>query len=551
MKIRIKSVAFLLALMLLFTGQMTTLASADQISAAIEDTAAYIHQTVRSPQVDSVGGEWAVLGLARSGYDVPDSYYEGYYRTVEAYVKETDGVLHDKKYTEYSRVILGLTAAGYDPTDVAGYDLTMALGDFEKTIWQGINGPIFALIALDSGNYVIPNNPAAAVQATRAMYVDEILSRQLPDGGFSLLGGSKDATDADYQADPDITAMALQALAKYRDRADVKKVTEEALACLSKLQNNQGGYASWNEDNVESVVQVIVALTELGIPLDDARFVKNGKTLSDNLLTFYVKGQGFRHTSGGGGSSQMATEQAFYALVAAQRAQEGKSSLYRMTDAVQAAVPAAEGDSSQGWPGKHLDVKAMPLTFSGKTFDDIGGHAARPAIEGLAARGIISGKTEKTFDPDATMTRAEFAAIIVRGLGLSGKASDVFADVPPASWYAGAVGSAYSYGIVAGTTPTAFNPNGTITREEAAAMITRAAKLTGMETAMTEGAVRDALAQFGDYTTSSAWARGSLAFCYQEDILSQEDMYIRPKEAIKRHEVAGMLFRLLGAANLL
>jgi uncharacterized protein YfaS (alpha-2-macroglobulin family) len=79
------------------------------------------------------------------------------------------------------------------------------------------------------------------------MYVDEILKRQLLDGGFSLFGGSEDATDADYQADPDITAMALQALAKYQDRADVKKVTEEALACLSKLQNSQGGYASWNE----------------------------------------------------------------------------------------------------------------------------------------------------------------------------------------------------------------------------------------------------------------------------------------------------------------
>lgn len=130
-------------------------------------------------------------------------------------------MLHEKKYTEYSRVILGLTAAGYDPTDVAGYDLTMALGDFDKTIWQGINGPIFALIALDCGNYVIPRNPEAVTQATRDMYVDEILRRQLSDGGFSLLGGSVSATAADEESDPDITAMALQALAKYRNRDDV------------------------------------------------------------------------------------------------------------------------------------------------------------------------------------------------------------------------------------------------------------------------------------------------------------------------------------------
>jgi hypothetical protein len=550
MKIQIKGIALLLALILVFTGQVTALAAEDQTSAAINDTAAYIHQTVKNPQVASVGGEWAVIGLARSGYDVPDSYYEDYYRTVEAYVKEAKGVLHDKKYTEYSRVILALTAAGYDPTDVAGYDLTKALGDFEKTIWQGINGPIFALIALDSGNYAIPENSGAAVQATRAMYVDEILKRQLPDGGFSLFGGSEDAADTDYQADPDVTAMALQALAKYQDRADVKKVTEEALACLSKLQNSKGGYASWNEDNVESVAQVIVALTELGIPLDDPRFVKNGKTLVDNLMTFYVKGQGFRHTLSSEGDNQMAAEQAFYALVAAQRVQEGKNSLYRMTDVTESEAPPQE-NTDIGLPGKHADVKAMVLAHPGKTFEDISRHEAQTSVEALAARGIISGKTEKIFDPDATMTRAEFATIIIRGLGLPGKTSNVFADVPANSWYAEAVGSAYSYGIVAGTTPTTFNPNGSITREEAAAMVARAAKLTGMETSMADNEVRDTLAQFVDYISSSGWARPSLAFCYREDILSQEDIDIRPKAAIKRYEVAEMLFSMLEAANLL
>ncbi len=550
MKIRIKGVALLLALILVFTGQITALAAEDQTSTAINDTAAYIHQTVKNPQVDSVGGEWAIIGLARSGYDVPDSYYEDYYRTVEAYVKEANGILHDKKYTEYSRVILALTAAGYDPTDVAGYDLTKALGDFEKTIWQGNNGPIFAPIALDSGNYAIPKNPNAALQATRTMYVDEILQRQLADGGFSLSGSSGGATDTDYQADPDITAMALQALAKYQDRADVKKVTEEALACLSKLQNSQGGYSSWDENNVESVVQVIVALTELGIPLDDLYFVKNGKTLVDNLMTFYVKGQGFCHTADSGESNLMATEQVFYALVAAQRAQEGKSSLYRMTDVTQSEAPPQE-NTGIGLLGKHTDVKTMVLAYPGKTFDDISSHAARSSIEALAARGIISGKTEKTFDADATMTRAEFASIIVRGLGLTGKTTDVFSDVPAGSWYAGAVGSAYSYGIVAGTSPTTFNPNGTITREEAGVMLASAAKLTGMETSLTQVEVRDVLAQFVDYTSSADWARPSLAFCYREDILSQEDIDIRPKAAIKRYEVAEMLFRMLKTANLL
>lgn len=553
MRVMKTGLSLLVALMILFGGGQAAHAAANQtVKAAIEDTAQYIYNTVKTPQVGSIGGEWAILGLARSEYKVPEKYYRDYYANVEAYVKERKGVLHDKKYTEYSRLTVALTSIGKDPRDVAGYNLLTPLGDFDKTIWQGINGPVWALIALDSGSYPMPQNPVAATQATRAMYVDEILSRQLSDGGFSLFGGIAGASAADEKSDPDITGMALQALAKYQDRDDVKKVTGEALECLSRLQNANGGFASWGAGNSESCVQVIVALTELGVPLDDPRFVKNGNTLLDNLLTFYLPGEGFLHTADRSGSNQMATEQGFYGLVAAQRAQEGKSSLYRMADDANAAAPAVETDTGEaGLPGRSSDVKIVPLTDPGKTFPDISAHVNRAEIEALAARGIISGKTDTSFDPDATMTRGEFAAIVVRGLGLSEKAGSVFADVPAQSWYAGYVGSAYSYGIVSGVSAGAFNPEGTITREEAAVMVARAAKLCGLDTALGAGAVRDMLAQFTDYITASDWARPSLAFCYREDILSRADLEIRPGAAIKRCEVAGMLFRLLGAASLL
>ena len=174
---------------------------------------------------------------------------------------------------------------------MAGYNLLTPLGDFSKTIWQGINGPVWALIALDSGNYAMPQNSDASTQATRQMYIDEILSRQLTDGGFSLMGGTTAADSGNQISDPDITGMALQALAKYQDQLKVKEATEKALACLSKMQKDNGGFASWGTANSESCVQVIVALTELGISLDDVRFVKNGNTLEDNLLTFYRVGK--------------------------------------------------------------------------------------------------------------------------------------------------------------------------------------------------------------------------------------------------------------------
>ena len=103
--------AFVLALSLttgLLTGAQAAV-SKETLNEAVQDTAEYMYRTVQNPQVWSIGGEWAVLGLARSGYDVPDSYYQDYYATVEAYVTACDGKLHDKKYTEYSRVIVDLS----------------------------------------------------------------------------------------------------------------------------------------------------------------------------------------------------------------------------------------------------------------------------------------------------------------------------------------------------------------------------------------------------------------------------------------------------------
>ena len=551
-RMRKRGLSLLLALLLLLGLSVNAFASVseDTLGNAVTDTAQYMYKTVKSPQVGSIGGEWAVLGLARSGYPVPEEYYQDYYATVEAYVQACGGVLHDKKYTEYSRIIVALSSIGKDARNVAGYDLTKALGDYDKTIWQGLNGPIWALIALDSRNYPMPQNPEAKTQTTRQMYIDRILECQLDDGGWSLFGGTSAASAGDGVSDPDITGMALQALAKYQDQSAVAKATQEALDCMSKQQSSDGGFASWGTANSESVVQMIVALCELGIPLDDPRFVKNGNTMLDNLMTYYLPGNGFLHTANGSGSNQMASEQAFYGLVAAQRAAQGKNSLYRMGDAI-SITKGEDQQAGAGLEGKHADVNAQPIISPGKTFDDISAHVNQPAIEALASRGIITGYNDTTFGPEDTMTRAQFATIVVRALGLPLAATDNFTDVSAGAWYASYVGTAYTYGIVNGTSATTFNPNGTITRQEAAAMVARAAKLCGMDTAMDTAAIRDMLAQFGDYVTTSEWARESLAFCYNADILNQSELNIQPKVAIKRCEIAQMLFNLLGSAKLL
>jgi hypothetical protein len=542
-----RGLRFLVILALLFSLSVSAFAAKSDrtLEAAVNSSASFMFSAVKTPQVGSIGGEWAVLGLARSGYSVPREYWDNYYIAVEEYVKSCKGVLHTKKYTEYSRVTVALTAIGANPADVAGYNLLTPLGDFDKTIWQGINGPIWALIALDSGSYEMPVNKDAKTQATRQMYIDEIISRQLKDGGWSLTGKGGDTSPSD----PDITGMALQALAKYQAQPAVKSATDKALTYLSVSQDMSGGYASWGTSNSESVVQVLTALCELGIDIDDSRFVKNGNNLLDNLLTYRKADGSFLHTYAGSGSNQMASEQGFYGLVATLRATEGKSSLYRMDDvkiSVSGGIRAVNGLAN-----KHADVKKTLISVPGITFADISAHKNQPAIEALAARAIINGRGDDQFGPDATMTRAEFATIIIKALGLTPKLRDSFGDVKSGDWFASYVGTASSYGIVNGKGEGLFDPEGTITRQEAAAMVARAAKLCGMDTALESYEVLNLLAQFSDYVTVDTWANECVAFCYSEGILDQNDLNVEPGRAILRCEIAQMLYNMLGSAKLL
>lgn len=319
--------------------------SRQKLNKSMQETAALMYKTIPEPVVASIGGEWTVLSLARSGIKVPKKYYEDYYKRVEKTVKDAKGILHRMKFTEYSRVILALTAINKDVTDVGGYNLLSYLSDFDNVKKQGINGPIFALIAFDAGNYDIPIDKKASVQTTRQGIIDFILDKEIHKGTSKAGGWALSGTDPD----PDITFMAIQSLANYMDQKEVKEAVDRALKIMSKKQLSTGGYNSWGTENCESTAQAIVALTALGIDIDtDSRFIKTDKkgnknTLMDGMMQFYCKGGGFAHVNegydGGGGSgtglNAMATDQGMYALDAYYRYINGKKKLYDMTDASQ------------------------------------------------------------------------------------------------------------------------------------------------------------------------------------------------------------------------
>lgn len=328
-----------------------------------------------TPSVGSIGGEWMALGLARSGRTVP----EGYYDAVVKYVKDnidSNGRLDKNKATENARIILALTAIGKDVTNVDGHDLLAGLNEMSYLSKQGINGAIFTLIALDSHSYT----PAGDV--TRDKLVQVILDAQISsDGGWSLDGKN---------ADVDMTAMAIQALAAYyKSNSSAKKAVDKGLSWLSSVQQNDGGFTSWGAANSESCAQVIVALTALGIdPAKDSRFIKNGVSVLDALCSFAVNGGGFKHLATETSANGMATEQGFYALVAYYRLLNGQTSLYDMADVKLEGVKAEEPVNDADKPDDATGTDTPVDTEVGEASS--GGQVVLWVVIGVVAVGGIA-----------------------------------------------------------------------------------------------------------------------------------------------------------------
>lgn len=209
-----------------------------------------------------------------------------------------------------------------------------------------------------------------------------------------------------------------------------------------------------------------------------------------------------------------------------------------------------ESTSKFGLYGKNEDITYKEVINKGKTFADIIDCTGKAEIELLAERGIINGKADESYDPYATMTRAEFATIVVNALGLPEKAGIKFVDVDDNEWYAPYIKTAYHYGIVKGVSYNEFNPQGTITTEEAAAMIARAAKLAGIKTDMDVLSAKDVLEKFEDFNSISAWSISSMGYCVKDGILD-DVANLTPKEAVTREKIAIMLYRMLGKAELI
>lgn len=429
------------------------------------------------------GHEWLVFTLARGGYD-NDAYYAQYVANVANTLQQKDGVLHEYKYTEYARVILALNASGADATTIGGYNLYEKLTKLDDVATQGVNGPVFALLAFDSKDYALSND-------VRQQFVQYIVQNQLPSGSFTL----DDETD-----NVDMTAMALQALAPYKDDAAVKAAIDKALMYLQRA-------VATEQLSSESYAQVIVALSALQLDVQKGDFA----SVLPRFFAFYESGQGgFKHVLTDDAIDNMATEQGAYAYVALNRFRNGEAPLYDMTD--------------------KTDV--IPFT-------DTVTHWVHDMAIVAQQRGIMNGYADGTFKPSQSLTRVQAVSILARVLDLPNTNETlVYRDMPN---YAEAtkklVQQAYEAGLVQ-RNGGQFNPSAKVTRAQLALMMARA------YTYKTGEAITAAPTTFSDTASFAIEAQRAIQFLADANIVNTAATF-NPSYSTTRAHAAKMFVHFM------
>ncbi|TWT07015.1 S8 family serine peptidase [Planococcus sp. CPCC 101016] len=199
----------------------------------------------------------------------------------------------------------------------------------------------------------------------------------------------------------------------------------------------------------------------------------------------------------------------------------------------------------------HVTEKKFTITKETKvTFTDIQTHWAKTQIEALASQGIIKGKTDTLFAPKADLTRAEFAALLVRTLELPLKDYEgTFTDADPSNtWASKEIEAAARAGIVLGLPNNKFDPKAPISRQDTAVMIMRAVEY--QEASLLEGL--DTTHKFADNAKIKAYASESVQQAYALGLITGRDNNIfDPLAKITRAETAAVLYRALEKMELL
>ncbi|MBB6023858.1 hypothetical protein HNR77_004960 [Paenibacillus sp. JGP012] len=200
-----------------------------------------------------------------------------------------------------------------------------------------------------------------------------------------------------------------------------------------------------------------------------------------------------------------------------------------------------------------LTNSTYALIYHPTTFNDISSHWSRADVEDLASRLVVEGEGDQQFAPDRSITRAEFTAVLLRGLGLHSPENDVttaFTDVKADSWYENEVQTAVSYGLISGYTDNSFRPNSEISRAEAMTIVSRAMKL--VELAQADASeTANLLGTYSDGNKVQPWAAESVASAIKQGLVQGDDGKLMTDADVSRAQTAAIVKRLLAKAGLI
>jgi hypothetical protein len=181
-----------------------------------------------------------------------------------------------------------------------------------------------------------------------------------------------------------------------------------------------------------------------------------------------------------------------------------------------------------------------------QSFQDLDNHWAKADIDLLASKLVVNGSSDTTYSPEARVTRAEFAALLTRALGLSEDTSSAkYKDIDKNDWSAGAIGAAVKAGLIDGFEDGTFKPNSEITREQMAVMIARAQNYVNQTTDVSKNSSQVGM-NFADQALISTWAQSYVAQANQAGMITgTTGNRFAPNENATRAEAATIVKRFL------
>ncbi|MGB8957296.1 MAG: S-layer homology domain-containing protein [Tumebacillaceae bacterium] len=454
MKKRTLTAALALLMTLAQQGQTATAAPSDTWQQSRDKALAYLHGDLAKKDF-RYAADWPALSIYAAGESLVDKKWSTIDGKNGLKWREADvlkGVNITSSTTDFESTLLGVLAAGGNPHSFGRKDLVEAIqgsqmpsGKFADTIYgygdELLNAHIYGIIALYASGHPIP----------KANLVREyLLSKQHADGGFHWSNPSK-------TSDPDTTAMALIAM-KILHLEDDHPAVQRAFAYLKSVQTDQGGFRSDNSVNSDTTATVIEALTEYGI--DPTTWQKGTNNPVTDLLSYQQGNGGFAYAKGTSPVTMMSTQNAVLAL----------SDLLQGTT-VYERLSTENAPRAIDWTSPFPDLPINHPRY-------------REAMQ-LVNLGVMAGDSSGKFLPDDSLTREQFAKLLVYGLDLKekvGEKTTKFTDVGAGSWSNPFIQVAVKEKLILGTSANTFEPLGNVTGGQLMAILVRG---LGMEEAGT------------------------------------------------------------------